>query len=99
MITEKIKPTAKNNTTNGSTLKPCASSVNNFIIVDEEPPNPADLVLNGVAVVDCAFLSAVDFLLTALLKPPGAWLPDAAPDDYNFIYVSKLLYEYYKLIH
>lgn len=68
-----MKPTAKNNTTKGSTLKPWASSVNNFIIVEEEPPAPADLVDNGIAFEDWAFLSAVDFLLAALLKPPGAW--------------------------
>lgn len=52
IITEKIKPTAKNNTTKGSTLNPWASSVNNFIIVEEEPPAPADLVDNGVAFDD-----------------------------------------------
>lgn len=72
MITEKMKPTAKNNTTNGSTRKPCASSVNNFNIVAEEPPAPAARVDNGVAVASLAFLSAAFFLLTALLKPPGA---------------------------
>lgn len=73
MITEKIKPTAKNKTTKGSTLKPWASSVNNFIMVDEEPPAPADLVDNGVALEAWAFLSWVAFLLAALLNPPGAW--------------------------
>jgi len=72
MITEKINPTAKNKTTNGSTLNPCASSVNNFIIVADDPPAPADLVDNGIALVDCAFLSAATLLLAALLNPPGA---------------------------
>jgi hypothetical protein len=72
MITEKMKPTAKNNTTNGSTLKPWASSVNNFIMVDDDPPAPADLVDNGTAFEDFSFLSALVFLLTAFLKPPGA---------------------------
>lgn len=72
MITEKMKPTAKNNTTNGSTLNPWASSVKIFIMVDEDPPAPAALVDKGMALEDWAFLSAVDFLLTAFLKPPGA---------------------------
>ena len=78
-----MKPTAKNNTTNGSTRKPWASSVNNFIMVEELPPAPADLVLNGVAFDVCAFLSAVDFLFTALLNPPGAWLDE--DDDYDYV--------------
>lgn len=72
MITEKMNPTAKNKTTNGSTLNPWASSVNNFIIVADDPPAPADLVDNGIALSDCAFLSAAFLLLAALLNPPGA---------------------------
>lgn len=84
-MTEKIKPTAKNKTTNGSTLKPWASSVNNFNIVAEEPPAPALLVEVGVAFEACAFLSAVDFLLAALLKPPGA----TDDDDYNMLVQGK----------
>lgn len=47
-MTEKMKPTDKNKTTNGSTLKPSASSVNNFNIAAEEPPAPADLADGGV---------------------------------------------------
>lgn len=72
MMTEKMKPTANTNTTNGSTLKPWASSVNNFIMVEEDPPAPAALVDKGKALAVEAFLSAVVFLLTADLKPPGA---------------------------
>lgn len=72
IITEKIKPTAKNKTTKGSTLKPWASSVNNFIIVDEEPPAPADLVDKGVLLAVFSFLSALVLLLAAFLNPPGA---------------------------
>lgn len=76
MITEKMNPTAKNNTTKGSTLKPWASSVNNFNMVAEEPPAPAARVDNGNALADWAFFSAVFFLLAAFLKPPGAWTED-----------------------
>lgn len=71
-ITEKMKPTAKNKTTKGSTLKPWASSVKSFNIVADEPPAPAALVDKGNCADSLVFLSAVDFLLTALLKPPGA---------------------------
>lgn len=46
-ITLKMNPTAKNKTTKGSTLKPCASSVYNFSKFALEPPNPADLVEVG----------------------------------------------------
>ena len=66
MITEKMKPT-----TNGSTLNPCASSVNNFIIVDSDPPAPAARVDTGVALAAFSFLAAVDFLLDSERKPPG----------------------------
>lgn len=72
MMTEKIKPTAKKSTTNGSTLKPWASSVNNFNIVAEEPPAPAALVDKGAWEASLAFLSETLFLLAADLKPPGA---------------------------
>lgn len=71
-----MKPTARKRTTNGSTLKPWASSVNNFIMVADEPPAPAALVDNGMALADWAFLSALAFLLAALLKPPGACTED-----------------------
>lgn len=71
-MTEKMKPTANTNTTNGSTLKPWASSVKIFIMVEEEPPAPAARVDKGIALSAFSFLSAVDFLLAALLKPPGA---------------------------
>lgn len=71
MITEKMKPTAKMSTTNGSTLNPCASSVNNFIIVDSDPPAPAARVDTGVALAAFSFLAAVDFLLDSERKPPG----------------------------
>lgn len=87
IITEKMNPTAKNNTTTGSTLKPCASSVNNFIIVAEDPPAPAALAESGIADCDCAFLSAAVFLLAALLNPPGAWTDE---DDYNLISIFLL---------
>lgn len=76
MITEKIKPTAKKSTTNGSTLKPWASSVNNFNMVAEDPPAPAALVDNGCWLASLAFLSATFFLLAADLKPPGATAED-----------------------
>lgn len=39
-------------------------------MVADEPPAPADLVDKGWDAL--AFLSAVFFLLAALLKPPGA---------------------------
>lgn len=51
----------------------------------EEPPAPALLVEVGVAFEACAFLSAVDFLLAALLKPPGA----TDDDDYNMLVQGK----------
>lgn len=41
-------------------------------MVEEEPPAPAALVEEGVALACWAFLSAVFFLLAALLNPPGA---------------------------
>lgn len=72
IITENINPTAKNNTTNGSTRNPCASSVNNCIIVAEEPPAPAALVDTGAALAAWDFLSATVFLFWAFLNPPGA---------------------------
>lgn len=56
--------------------------MNNFIIVADDPPAPADLVDNGIALLDCAFLSAAILLLAALLNPPGAWADD---DDYNML--------------
>lgn len=71
-MTEKMKPTAKNKTTNGSTLNPWASSVKSFNMVAEEPPAPAALVDKGICEASLDFLSATDFLLTALLNPPGA---------------------------
>lgn len=86
-MTEKMNPTAKNNTTTGSTLNPCASSVNNFIMVAEDPPAPAALAESGIADCDCAFLSAAVFLLAALLNPPGAWTDE---DDYNLISIILL---------
>ena len=46
--------------------------MNNFIMVADEPPAPADLVDNGIALLNCAFLSAAILLLAALLNPPGA---------------------------
>lgn len=72
MITEKIKPTAKNKTTNGSTRKPWASSVNNCIMVADEPPAPAARVDTGAALAAWDFLSAIVFLFWAFLNPPGA---------------------------
>lgn len=42
-------------------------------MVAEEPPAPAALVDKGKELADCAFFSAVAFLFTAFLKPPGAW--------------------------
>lgn len=42
-----MKATDNNNTTKGSILKPLASSVKIFNIVEEEPPAPADLVEVG----------------------------------------------------
>lgn len=76
ITTEKMNPTARKSTTKGSTLNPCASSVNNFIIVADSPPAPAARVSKGSALVDCAFLSAVAFLLAAFLNPPGACTED-----------------------
>ena len=72
IMTEKMKPTARKRTTKGSTLKPCASSVNNFIMVARDPPAPAALVDKGSWLAFWAFFSAVAFLLAADLKPPGA---------------------------
>lgn len=72
MMTEKMKPTAKKSTTNGSTLKPWASSVKSFNMVAEDPPAPAALVDKGCSLASLAFLVAALFLLAALLKPPGA---------------------------
>lgn len=72
MITEKMKPTAKNKTTKGSTLKPWASSVNNFNMVALDPPAPAALVESGFLLESLTFLSLADFLLMAFFKPPGA---------------------------
>lgn len=72
MITEKMNPTAKKSTTKGSTLKPWASSVNNFNMVADEPPAPAALVDKGFWEASFAFLSETFFLLAADLKPPGA---------------------------
>lgn len=46
-------------------------------MVADEPPAPAALVDKGNCEASFDFLSATDFLLTALLKPPGAgddWL-------------------------
>lgn len=80
-ITEKMNPTAKKSTTNGSTLKPCASSVNNFNMVAEEPPAPAALVDKGNWLASLVFLSAAFFLLAALLNPPGA----TADDDWALV--------------
>lgn len=45
-------------------------------MVAEEPPAPAALVDKGKALALCDFFSAVAFLLTAFLKPPGAWDDD-----------------------
>jgi hypothetical protein len=47
-MTEKIKPTARNITISGSTLRPLASSVYNLSKEAEDPPKPADLVEVGV---------------------------------------------------
>lgn len=76
MMTEKMNPTAKKRTTNGSTLKPWASSVKSFNIVAEEPPAPAALVDKGNSLESLFFFSATFFLLKAFLKPPGATAED-----------------------
>lgn len=72
-MTEKMKPTDKNKTTNGSTLKPSASSVNNFNIAAEEPPAPADLADGGVWLDFSLALRR----LAKVLAPPGT-----AEEDY-----------------
>lgn len=81
-ITEKMNPTAKKSTTKGSTLNPCASSVNNFNMVAEDPPAPAALVDKGNWLASLVFLSAAFFLLAALLNPPGA----TADDDWRLVW-------------
>lgn len=50
--------------------------MNNFNIVADEPPAPAALVESGCCSDSLVFLSATFFLLTALLKPPGAAVDD-----------------------
>lgn len=71
-MTEKMKPTAKNITINGSTLKPAASSVYSFNNEAEEPPKPADLVEVGVCACDWALDLALLRRLMSVLWPPGA---------------------------
>ena len=59
-------------TTTPSTLSPAASSVYNFIIVEEDPPAPAERVLAGRALATAAFLSAAARRRIVVLGPPGA---------------------------
>lgn len=68
MMTEKIKPTERNKTTNGSTLKPSASSLKSFNIAALLPSAPADLALFGAWLL----FSLLAFLrLVNVLTPPG----------------------------
>lgn len=74
-----MKETAKTKTTNGSILKPWASSLKIFNIEEEEPPAPAALEEFGWFCCCCLSLfSWVAFLLARVFAPPGT-----AVDDYK----------------
>ena len=74
-----MKPTDKNNTTNGSTLSPSASSVKSFNMAAEEPLAPAERAEFGVELA----LSLALRRLAKVLAPPGT-----AEEDYSNGYVS-----------
>lgn len=72
-----MKATAKTSTTNGSILKPCASSLKILSMDAEEPPAPAALEEFGWFCCCCLSLfSCVAFLLARVLAPPGTAVED-----------------------